>query len=625
MERGALIVKHVEGSTTTVYDAILLFMSRSVPSSKQSLDDHALTRATLRSFLHAMKPESFLWLAQILFICVGFSMDISVQARIGALVDEVNRRGVAQIPSSEWMRWAGTILVMYTVYWGSRRVYAYLAIYAQLAAMKRLENQATSYLLRHSFDFFANQFAGSLVKRVNRFSRSFMDIADAWGYVLFPMLAALTWMLLLAWHRSPPIALAVLGWFLVLAAYNYWSSRRIQSLRLERAKKDSEVTGYLSDTMTNISSVQQFAGITREQAAIARLIGERIDLHARVWRAGEMTFTMQNVLMVFVEAIFLYFGIQGLRSATLTIGDFLFLQTALGTLFNRTWDLSRVIRVWHEAMAEAKEMVEILERPLGIVDRVDAKSLVVKKGEIIFDNVRFRYGSSSAVLNNVDLSIRPGEKVALVGPSGAGKSTIVKVLFRFYDLTKGRILIDGQDIANVTQDSLRASLSLVPQEPILFHRSLKENIRYGCPRATDKDIIKAAKQAHCHEFIAALEKGYDTYVGERGVKLSGGERQRVAIARAILKNAPILVLDEATSSLDSESEHLIQDALKHLMKDKTVIVIAHRLSTIMQMDRIVVLEDGAIADVGTHQELLQTEGGLYRKLWELQAGGFLAA
>jgi ATP-binding cassette subfamily B protein len=336
-----------------------------------------------------------------------------------------------------------------------------------------------------------------------------------------------------------------------------------------------------------------------------------------------MTFTMQNVLMVFVEAIFLYFGIRGLRSATLTIGDFLFLQTALGTLFNRTWDLSRVIRVWHEAMAEAKEMVEILEQPHGIMDRLDAKALTVKKGEIVFDRVRFKYGSSAAVLNDVNLSIHPGEKVALVGPSGAGKSTIVKLLFRFYDLTKGRILVDGQDIAKVTQDSLRDHISLVPQEPILFHRTLKENIRYGRPDATDKEIIQAAKQAHCHDFIVALEKGYDTYVGERGVKLSGGERQRVAIARAILKNAPILVLDEATSSLDSESEHLIQDALKQLMKDKTVIVIAHRLSTIMQMDRIVVLEQGKVADMGTHEELLKTEGGLYRKLWELQAGGFL--
>jgi ATP-binding cassette subfamily B protein len=221
------------------------------------------------------------------------------------------------------------------------------------------------------------------------------------------------------------------------------------------------------------------------------------------------------------------------------------------------------------------------------------------------------------------LRVRSGEKVALVGPSGAGKSTIVKILFRFYEITRGKILIDGQDISRVTQESLRDQISLVPQEPILFHRTLRENIRYGRPGASDEEVVEAARQAHCHEFISGLDKGYDTYVGERGIKLSGGERQRVAIARAILKNAPILVLDEATSSLDSESEALIQDALRVLMRDKTVIVIAHRLSTIMQMDRIIVLENGTVADMGTHQELLRTEGGLYKKLWQLQAGGFL--
>jgi ATP-binding cassette subfamily B protein len=269
-------------------------------------------------------------------------------------------------------------------------------------------------------------------------------------------------------------------------------------------------------------------------------------------------------------------------------------------------------------------MVELMALPHGIIDRSGAKALKVKKGALAFEGESFKYPTGQTVLKYLDLTIKPGEKVALVGPSGAGKSTIVKILFRFYDLTKGRILIDGQDIAKVTQDSLRDAISLVPQEPILFHRTLKENIRYGRPEASDEEVVLAAKQAHCHDFISGLEKGYETYVGERGVKLSGGERQRVAIARAILKNAPILVLDEATSSLDSESEHLIQDALQTLMQGKTVIVIAHRLSTIMQMDRIIVLEDGAVADTGTHHELLKTEGGLYKKLWQLQAGGFLA-
>ncbi|MDP3793762.1 MAG: ATP-binding cassette domain-containing protein, partial [Candidatus Uhrbacteria bacterium] len=234
----------------------------------------------------------------------------------------------------------------------------------------------------------------------------------------------------------------------------------------------------------------------------------------------------------------------------------------------------------------------------------------------------FSYHQTRTVLRDFTLKIKPREKVALVGPSGAGKSTVVKILLRFYDLDRGKILIDGQTVARITQDSLHECFALVPQEPLLFHRTLMDNIRYGKRDAGDEEVIEAAKKARCHEFIKSSPQGYETYVGERGIKLSGGERQRIAIARAILKNAPILVLDEATSSLDSESESLIQDALHELMKNKTVIVIAHRLSTIMEMDRIVVMENGRVIDTGTHDTLLK-KGGLYQKLWEIQAGGFL--
>lgn len=587
------------------------------------LDDRAITRATFRYFLEAMKPERWLWLLAVMVIVIGFSMDIAVQARLGAFVDEMSRRGVDTLSDHEWLWWSGSILGMYFVYWGSRRVYGYILIHTQLAAMKRLEILAVDHLLGHSYDFFANQFAGSLVKRVNRFSRSFMDVSDDFGFTLFPMIAALVWMLQLAFRRSPAIAFAIILWFVTLCIYNFYSSAKRQPLRIARAKKDSEVTGYLSDTLTNISTVHLFAGVKKEQQALKHLVGERIDLHKTTWRLSEHTYSVQNILMTFAEMALLYFAVNGLRSGTISIGDFLFLQTSTVTLFNRTWDMNRVIRTMHDAMAEAKEMVEILEQPHGIADHPSSKLLRVTRGEILFDHVTFKYQNGATVLSDVALRVRAGEKVALVGPSGAGKSTIIKALFRFYEVTKGKIFVDGQDVSRVTQDSLREQISLVPQEPILFHRTLKENIRYGRPEASDEEVIEAAKQAHCHEFISHLEKGYETFVGERGVKLSGGERQRVAIARAILKNAPILVLDEATSSLDSESESLIQDALHHLMRDKTVIVIAHRLSTIMQMDRIVVLENGKIADMGTHEELLRTEGGLYRKLWELQAGGFL--
>jgi ABC-type multidrug transport system fused ATPase/permease subunit len=282
-----------------------------------------------------------------------------------------------------------------------------------------------------------------------------------------------------------------------------------------------------------------------------------------------------------------------------------------------------VIRNVYEGIADAKEMVEILETPYEIKDIPKAKKLKANKGEIKFTDVSFNFNETREVLTDLNLTIKAGEKIAVIGPSGAGKTTFVRLIMRLYEITKGSIEIDGQEIHTVTQDSLREAISLVPQDPVLFHRTLMENIRYGKRDATDDEVKEAARLAHCDEFIDVLPLKYETFVGERGIKLSGGERQRVAIARAILKHAPILILDEATSSLDSHSEALIQDALDNLMKNCTTIVIAHRLSTIRKMDRIIAMKNGKIIEEGTHEQLANQESGLYKDLWELQAGGFI--
>jgi ATP-binding cassette subfamily B protein len=516
------------------------------------------------------------------------------------------------------------IIGIHLLGWMMWRVAGYTSGWIIPRVMKDLERTAFAYLLGHSYQFFADSFAGSLVRRVGRLSRAYADIVDALQWRLLPLVVSTFWVLYFVSQRSPQVALMLSVWVVLFVALNFYSVRIRHRLRVQRAAKDSEVTGAVADALTNATNIKLFTGFGREMGIFDRLTDERRVLHVKSWYVGESNMLVQNVLMLLVEIAVMYTAVRLWSLGVLSVGDVVLFQSYLLLLFNKLFDFGKVLRSLYEAFAEAQEMVELMALPHGIVDRPAAKALKVKKGALVFEGVSFKYPTGQTVLKYLDLTIKPGEKVALVGPSGAGKSTIVKILFRFYDLTKGRILIDGQDIAKVTQDSLRDAISLVPQEPILFHRTLKVNIRYGRPEASDEEVVLAAKQAHCHDFISGLEKGYETYVGERGVKLSGGERQRVAIARAILKNAPILVLDEATSSLDSESEHLIQDALQTLMKGKTVIVIAHRLSTIMQMDRIIVLENGAVADTGTHHELLKTEGGLYKKLWQLQAGGFLA-
>ena len=407
--------------------------------------------------------------------------------------------------------------------------------------------------------------------------------------------------------------------YLVLnTSFAFWKTK----YDFKASQIDSEATGVLADSITNAVTVKLFTGKKFEEGLYKNVTERMRRARSFTWGLGEIMDSFQGGMMVLIEFIIMYYAIKLWQQGILTVGDFALIQGYLVGLFVSLWDIGRSIRRTLEAFADADEMVEILSTHHDVTDSKRAKELDVQTGRIVFDNVYFSFNKTRRILKGLDLEIQPGEKVALVGPSGAGKSTITKLLFRFYDVERGKIYLGNQNIAKVTQDSLRENISLVPQEPILFHRTVMENIRYGRREATDEDVIEAAKKAHAHEFIEELPQGYETFVGERGVKLSGGERQRVAIARAILKDAPILVLDEATSSLDSESEALIQDALSELMAGKTTIVIAHRLSTIMMMDRILVIDGGKLIDTGTHKQLLRKKGGIYKKLWEIQAGGF---
>jgi len=516
------------------------------------------------------------------------------------------------------------ILAVYLLEWVCWRTAGFVNSYFQTSLMRDLADTCFAFLHKHSFNFFQSNFVGSLVKRVNRFYRSFETVADIFTWDLLPITVNVTLITIVLWNRSPLIGGILLAWIILYGIINYFFTRYKLPYDVERSRMDSKVTGILADTITNHSNVKLLTGYGRERKYFGGETRKLNSLRRFTWDLATGFEAVQAFLMIALEIGALYLAITLWQKGVLTIGDFVLIQTYLLRVFLKIWDLGRIIRRLYESLADAEEMAQIFDTPHEIVDAKRAKILSVGSGEIVFDRVGFFYHKTRKIIKNLNLTIAAGERVALVGPSGAGKSTIIKLLLRQHDVTAGKVFIDGQPIHKVTLESLWKNISLVPQDPILFHRTLIENIRYGRPSASDEEVIRAAKLANCHEFIRELQDGYNTFVGERGIKLSGGERQRVAIARAILRNAPILILDEATSSLDSESERLIQEALENLMKKKTVIVVAHRLSTIMQMDRILVIQGGDVIEEGTHQELLKMKKGLYKRLWDVQAGGFIA-
>lgn len=507
--------------------------------------------------------------------------------------------------------------------WVGWRIAIFSNVYFMPRVMADIAHSCFEYLHAHSFGFFINRFVGALVRKVNRLVDAFEGIADRVLWDLFPLALRITAILVVLFWHSAPIALIFLTWVAVYLTLNYYFALYKLRYDAERARIDSEATGQLADTITNNTNIKVFTGFKDESRSFWKLLTKQRHLREFTWGLDAYMFAAQEGLMLLVEFSVFYFALMAWARGSLTVGTLVLIQAYLFQAFTRLWDFGRVVRSIYRNLADAEEMVEILNIPHDVTDKPRAKKLAVSRGVVEFRGVHFTYTKTRDVIRNFSLAIAPGEKVGLVGPSGAGKSTLVTLIFRFYDIQKGSVLIDGQNIADITQESLRRNLALVPQDPMLFHRTLMENIRYGKRTASDREVMRAAALAHCDDFIERLPDGYGTYVGERGIKLSGGERQRVAIARAILKNAPILVLDEATSSLDSHSEALIQDAFARLMQGKTTIVIAHRLSTIMKMDRIAVMREGKIHEIGTHAELLENKGGLYKNLWELQAGGFL--
>lgn len=506
--------------------------------------------------------------------------------------------------------------------WIFGRTTQYVVSKFQSKAIRDLHNFSFGKLMGHSYAFFADNFSGALVNKSRKFVRAFEVMHDILIDNFWSTFVIFISIFIVFFTESHKIAFIFLGMSIVYIIIILFMSRKKVEYDLAEAKADTRVTAYLADSITNVLSIKSSSAVNREISGFKKVTEKESILRLRAWLFGNKINAIQTALSIVVQVIVAFLTARLWLSGSISAGVFVLVQSYSVTIGNYFWDLGKAMTKFTKAISDMGEMIDIFEQTPDVLDPTNPEKCKIKKGMIEIKNMNFEYLNGTQVFKDFSLRINSGEKVGLVGHSGSGKSTIVKILMRFVDISGGEILIDGQDIRKISQDDLRNNISYISQEPVLFHRSIRENIAYGKPNAAEEEIIEVAKKAHAHVFIEKLPKGYDTKVGERGVKLSGGERQRVSIARAMLKDAPILILDEATSSLDSISESYIQDAFSELMKGRTTVVIAHRLSTIQKMDRIIVLDQGKIVEEGTHLELLSKKG-LYADLWNHQTGGFL--
>lgn len=578
------------------------------------------TKQTIGYYMAEMKKERKSVIATLVFIPlsdIGYS--VGMPLLISIIVQNIVQKQYNTLPAlfvAMLVTGAGVILTNY---------FGYLALFThEERVMTRLTRMVIGRLLAHGNGFFANQKIGSLSGNVTNFVKGYMAVFDRVMMDASPIIVSVLFSLIIISIMAPfaLVPAIVLTVAIVWQALRSLSERAV--IRDQRKLLQSHHLGSIADTLTNHALVRMFARssyekrrIVAERKSIERLTFKEIAIMQKgsIYRMS-MLFVFQTALLVTCA----YMAYNG----WLSIAALVFIVTYIGRLANSMFGINSIIRGLEQAFLDAASLTEVLGKPYEVTDAPNARQITVHQGTIKISGVTYKYKESGAVavFNNLDLTIPAGQRVGIVGKSGGGKTTLTNMLLRNMDPDSGVIEIDGQDIATVTQDSLRESIAYVPQDPAMFHRSLRDNIAYGKPGASQEQIEQAAKHANALDFINQTTEGLDTIVGERGVKLSGGQRQRVAIARAFLKDAPILILDEATSALDSESEHLVQQSLETLMRGRTCLVVAHRLSTISKLDRIIVLENGEIIEDGTHEELL-TNDNLYAKLWKRQSGGFI--
>lgn len=555
-------------------------------------------------------------------------IEVALFSYLSDIIDMVNSTAPDRFFSEHW----GSLLWMLVVAMVIRPVFVCLhdllvhqTISPGMTSMIRWQNH--SHVLKQSMNFFQSDFAGRIATRIMQTGNSLRDSAvqavDALWHVAIYAVSSLVLFAESDWRLMIPLIL----WILAYVVSLWYFVPRVKERSVVSSDARSKLMGRIVDGYTNITTLKLFAHTNLEQEYAREAITEQTEktqLASRVITSMDVVITTLNgLLIVGTTGLALWLWTQGL----LTVGAIALATGLVIRIVNMSGWIMWVVNGIFENIGMVQDGLQTIAQPLSVTDMPDAKDLKVERGGIRFEAAEFHYGKVGRVISGLDLEIAPGENIGLIGPSGAGKSTVVNLLLRLYDLESGRILIDGQDIAHVRQESLREQIGLITQDTALLHRSIRDNLLYGRPEATDEELWEALRKAKADEFLAHLTDtqgriGLDAHVGERGVKLSGGQRQRIAIARVLLKNAPILIMDEATSALDSEVEAAIQESLETLMEGKTVIAIAHRLSTIAQMDRLVVMDKGRVVEVGSHSELL-THKGLYSRLWRHQTGGFV--
>lgn len=488
--------------------------------------------------------------------------------------------------------------------------------------INRVMADTMGHVLSHSHQFYQNNLSGQLSKQIGNLADGITRIITFTSANFLRGASLLLTAFIAAYFVNPIFCIILVAWFVFFASTSILMSKKLVALSDIQASKESIVVGELVDSLSNNGNVRIFSRKSYEDRRMIPFFSKQQKAYTATYMYSTILSCIQGGLIATMMAFSTFFLVYFYGKGLVTVGDFALILGLSMETGHMMWFTMSEVDEFNKAVGRCKQSLMSLMLPIEIVDKSNASVLKCHSGKITFNNVKFHYQGTEPLFQNKSVEILPGQKVGLVGFSGGGKSTFVNLIMRFFDVTYGAILIDDQDIRDVTQDSLRENIAMIPQDPSLFHRSLMENIRYGRIDASDDEVVEAARKAHAHEFISTLPQGYDSLVGERGVKLSGGQRQRIAISRAILKNAPILILDEATSQLDSVTESLIQESLWELMQNKTTIVIAHRLSTLLHMDRILVFDKGKIVEDGTHSELL-SKAGLYKHLWDAQVGGFL--